>query len=129
MFRKCSLRLGESSYANRGYSNMIVNDSMAAHSVAMRTALKSLLLLTVATAPAWAQGRWKEIGKTSVGNLVYVDPGSVKTVSGVITARIRVKFIEPVKTPRRSLGRVAPHRDVRLRPLDRRGKGKHLLLE
>lgn len=34
-----------------------------------------------------------------MGNSVYVDPSSVKIVSGVITARIRVKFAEPVKTP------------------------------
>ena len=65
----------------------------------MRAPLESLLLLTMATTPALAQGRWKEIGKTTAGNSVYVDPTSVKTVSGVITARIRVKFAAPVKTP------------------------------
>lgn len=65
----------------------------------MRISLETLLLVTMATMPAWAQGRWKEIGTTSAGNSVYVDPASVKTVSGVITARIRVKFAEPVKTP------------------------------
>lgn len=65
----------------------------------MRTALTTLLLLIAATIPALAQGRWKEIGRTSSGNSVYVDPASVKTVSGVVTARIRVKFTDPVKTP------------------------------
>jgi len=38
----------------------------------------------------------KEIGKTSAGNLVYVDSKTVKTVNGITTARIRVKFINPV---------------------------------
>ena len=59
----------------------------------------ALLLLATAAAPAAAQGRWKEIGKTSVGNSVYVDPASVKTVNGIVTARIRVKFVPPVVTP------------------------------
>ncbi|HTE47917.1 MAG TPA: surface-adhesin E family protein [Gemmatimonadaceae bacterium] len=65
----------------------------------MRTLLQFVLLLTAAASPVVAQGRWKEIGKTSVGNSVYVDPRSVKTVSGIINARIRVKFTDPVKTP------------------------------
>ncbi|MEP6491086.1 MAG: surface-adhesin E family protein [bacterium] len=65
----------------------------------MRLSLESLLLLAAAASPLSAQGRWKEIGKTSVGNSVYVDPRSVKTVSGIITAQIRVKFVDPVKTP------------------------------
>ena len=44
------------------------------------------------------QSRWKEIGKTSAGNLVYVDPKSIKTVNGIIHARIRVRFVTPVET-------------------------------
>src|SRR5829696_5266366 len=59
----------------------------------------SLLLATTAVAAA-AQGRWKDIGKTSSGNSVYVDPRSVKTVNGITTARIRVKFDPPVQTPK-----------------------------
>ncbi len=58
-----------------------------------------LLLLASVAAPAAAQGKWKEIGKTSVGNSVYVDPSSVKTVNSIISARIRVKFSPPVATP------------------------------
>lgn len=49
---------------------------------------------------AKAQSRWKEIGKTSAGNVVYVDPHSVKKVSGLVTARVRVRFDPPVKTPK-----------------------------
>ena len=48
---------------------------------------------------AIAQSRWKEIGKTSSGNSVYVDPRSVKTVNGIVNARVRVKFTVPVETP------------------------------
>jgi hypothetical protein len=44
------------------------------------------------------QSRWKEIGKTSVGNTVYIDPRSIKKVNGIVTARVRVKFTPPVKT-------------------------------
>jgi hypothetical protein len=54
------------------------------------------LALAGAIAPVSAQSRWKEIGKTSVGNVVYVDPASVKKNNGIITARIRVKFTTPV---------------------------------
>jgi surface-adhesin protein E len=51
------------------------------------------------SAHAQAQARWKEIGKTSSGNSVFVDPRSIKTVNGIITARVRVKFDPPVQTP------------------------------
>jgi hypothetical protein len=57
------------------------------------------LLLAALSMPAHAQGRWKDIGKTSSGNSVCVDPRSVKTVNGIITARVRVKFDPPVQTP------------------------------
>lgn len=57
------------------------------------------VLLSIA-GTARAQSRWKEIGKTSTGNSVYVDPRSVKKVNEIITARIRVKFSPPVVTPR-----------------------------
>jgi hypothetical protein len=30
---------------------------------------------------------------------VYVDPRSIKTVNGIVTARVRVKFDPPVQTP------------------------------
>lgn len=55
-------------------------------------------LLVAAASPLMAQGRWKEIGKTSSGNSVYIDPRTVKTVNGIINARVRVKFDPPVQT-------------------------------
>jgi len=65
----------------------------------MRPLIVAFLALAAATitAPAThAQSRWKEIGKTATGNSVYVDPRTVKTVNGIVTARIRVKFTTPV---------------------------------
>ena len=64
----------------------------------MRPFIVALLLL-VPSERAAAQSRWKEIGKTSSGNSVYVDPRTVKTVNGIVTARVRVKFTTPVATP------------------------------
>jgi hypothetical protein len=65
----------------------------------MRIPILAVLCLGAPALAAGAQSRWKEIGKTSVGNSVFVDPRSVKKVNGIITAKIRVKFVEPVKTP------------------------------
>jgi surface-adhesin protein E len=70
----------------------------ATHSVCMRYQTVILLLASTA-APALAQGRWKEIGKTSAGNAIYLDPSTVKTVNGITTARIRVRFVPPIATP------------------------------
>ena len=50
-------------------------------------------------AHASLQSRWQEIGKTSTGNVVYVDPKSIKTVNGIVHARIRVRFVTPVEAP------------------------------
>ena len=66
----------------------------------MHTFLSSAFLLVLLALPAAAQPRWKEVGKTSVGNAVYVDPRSVKTANGIISAKVRVKFNEPVSTPK-----------------------------
>lgn len=57
------------------------------------------MLLAALSLSAHAQAKWKDIGKTSSGNSVYVDPRSIKTVNGIITARVRVKFDPPVQTP------------------------------
>jgi hypothetical protein len=88
------------------------NPEVTAHSVFMRTSLITLILagagaVTVAaslpaTAAAQTRGksRWKEIGKTSSGNAVLVDPSSMKTVNGITTIRVEVKFTPPVKTPK-----------------------------
>jgi hypothetical protein len=67
----------------------------------MRTLIASLCLPAVAlafhAAPATAQSRWKEIGKTASNNIVYIDPKSTKTVNGIIMTRLQVKFVTPVK--------------------------------
>ena len=61
------------------------------------TCATSVIAATTPLTAASAQPRWKEIGKTSTGNSVYVDPASVKSANGIITARIRVRFATPVK--------------------------------
>jgi hypothetical protein len=68
----------------------------------MRTRILSLFLVLSSATTAAAQGGWKEIGKTSAGNSVYVDPRSLRKSNGIVSARIRVKFAEPVSTPRGS---------------------------
>jgi hypothetical protein len=68
----------------------------------MRTRVLSLFLVLSSATTAAAQGGWKEIGKTSAGNSVYVDPRSLRKSNGIVSARIRVKFAEPVSTPRGS---------------------------
>jgi hypothetical protein len=47
---------------------------------------------------AWAQTRWKEIGRTSSGNSVYVDPRSIKHSGNLVSGTVRVVFKEPVQT-------------------------------
>ena len=54
-----------------------------------------------ASSPVRAQkGRWKEIGTTSTGNTVYIDPKTVSKKDGIVTATVRVVYTEPVSTPR-----------------------------
>ena len=61
----------------------------------MRALLLGFSLLFV------AQAKWKEIGKTMVGNPVFLDPKSVKKgADGIITATLRVPFVKPVTTPK-----------------------------
>jgi hypothetical protein len=64
----------------------------------------SLFGLTVALAAsdlqAQAAPHWQEIGKTSTGSTVYLDPRSVSRDStGIITATVRVVYAEPIDTP------------------------------
>jgi len=69
--------------------------------------LAPTLLLVAAVLP---QGKWREIGVTSTGNPVFLDPGSVrKARDGIITARIRVRYATPLDTPR---GKVTSSRAV-----------------
>ena len=60
----------------------------------MRLSLAGIIAVTTVitalvaqpTSVAAQSSRWKEIGKTSAGNFVYIDPKSVKKVNGIITA-------------------------------------------
>ena len=64
----------------------------------MHRVLASALALVPVALPA--QKPWKDIGTTSAGNHVYVDPRSIKRSGGLVTATVRVVFREPVKTPK-----------------------------
>ncbi len=55
--------------------------------------------LAVSTAVAQGSARWEEIGRTSTGNPVYVDPRSVKDSAGMKVAVVRTVYAEPVSTP------------------------------
>jgi hypothetical protein len=55
-------------------------------------------LLAAALLP---QGKWQEIGRTSTGNAVFLDPRSVrKGGDGIITASIRATYSPPLDTPK-----------------------------
>ena len=65
----------------------------------LRFTLISAFLLAAAPVTAQAQ-RWQDIGKTSTGNTVFVDPRSVsKAADGIITATVRVVYTTAVDTP------------------------------
>ena len=53
----------------------------------------------LAPSAASAQSHWKQIGSTTSGNAVYVDPRSVHTEKGLVSATVRVVFTTPVQTP------------------------------
>ena len=60
----------------------------------------ALVLLAMLPAAAGAQGKWKDIGRTSSGNAVSVDPRSVKRHGNLVDATVRVVFAQPVQTPK-----------------------------
>ena len=60
--------------------------------------MRALLLLPLLV----AQPRWQEIGKTVVGNPVFLDRRTA-TKDGITTATLRVAFLKPVKTARGEL--------------------------
>ena len=62
----------------------------------MRLATLIIAALLVPSASAQAQ-KWVEVGKTSSGNPVYVDPKTVKKADGIVNGTIRVRFLTPVK--------------------------------
>jgi hypothetical protein len=63
--------------------------------------LIAAVLSILPASPNAVQAKWQEIGKTSVGNPVYVDPKSVKKgADGIVTATVRVMFVKPTPTPK-----------------------------
>ncbi|HEX9482927.1 MAG TPA: surface-adhesin E family protein [Gemmatimonadaceae bacterium] len=56
-----------------------------------------LALATVMSPGSLQVQRWKGIGTTSSGNIVSVDPASVKRRGGLVSATVRVVFTTPVK--------------------------------
>ena len=65
----------------------------------MSLALRTLLLSLLVALPAQAQ-RWREVGKTTTGNAVFIDPASVSKRDSIITATVRVVYAKPVDTPK-----------------------------
>ncbi|MBA3670701.1 MAG: hypothetical protein H0W68_01590 [Gemmatimonadaceae bacterium] len=59
----------------------------------------AVLPLSAAALPLTAQGGWKNIGRTSSGNAVFVDPRTVKRAAGLVSATVRIVFTTPVKVP------------------------------
>ncbi|MES2177150.1 MAG: surface-adhesin E family protein [Gemmatimonadota bacterium] len=62
----------------------------------MQQHLLAALVLTLPLS-VQAQSRWKDIGKTSSGNVVSVDPKTIKKSAGRVSATVRVVFTPPVK--------------------------------
>ena len=57
-------------------------------------------LLLVSVAPLAPAQKWKDIGTTSSGNVVSIDPRSVKRSGKLVAATVRVVFTPPVKAAR-----------------------------
>ena len=67
----------------------------------MSSALFGIILAFASLDPNAVQIKWQEIGKTSAGNPVLIDPKSVKKAAdGIVTATVRVTFVKPVATPK-----------------------------
>ena len=65
----------------------------------MRSLFVAAALCVTLSSAAHAQ-KWKDIGKTSSGNVVSVDERSIKRHGDTVAATVRVIFTEPVKAPR-----------------------------
>jgi len=65
----------------------------------MRAVMLLVLVLSSLAAQS-ASDRWRQIGTTVTGNPVYLDPKSVTTANGIITARIRTTYTKAVATPK-----------------------------
>lgn len=44
--------------------------------------------------------RWREIGKTSTGNTVYVDPASIVKQDSLVSATVRTLYATPSESPK-----------------------------
>lgn len=58
------------------------------------------VLLLFSLAPAAYAQKWKDIGRTASGNVVSVDPKSIKRTGDLVSATVRVVFTPPVKAAR-----------------------------
>ncbi len=65
----------------------------------MRSAALGIILL-LSVAPLASAQKWKDIGTTASGNVVSVDPKSVKRDGNMVSATVRVVFTPPVKAAR-----------------------------
>ena len=65
----------------------------------MRAVMLLVLVLSSLAAQS-ASGRWRQIGTTVTGNPVYLDPKSVTTTNGIVTATIRTTYTKAVATPK-----------------------------
>ncbi len=59
--------------------------------------MKTVLIAAVLIAPALQAQKWADIGKTASGNMVSVDPKSIKRNKDLVSATVRVVFTTPVK--------------------------------
>jgi|SRR4051812_14194984 hypothetical protein len=75
----------------------------------LRSLMLSLTLAALVPAAARAQARWKEIGRTVAGNIVFVEPRSIKTAKGITSARLQVKFTTPVDVPQKGKWYLSRH--------------------
>ncbi len=67
--------------------------------MSVRISLAGLAFL-VAVAQTAAAQKWKDIGTTAAGNVVSIDPRSVKRTGNLVSATVRVVFTPPVKASR-----------------------------
>lgn len=65
----------------------------------MRSLAFSIILLAT-LAPVVSAQKWKDIGTTASGNVVSVDPRSIKRDGTMVSATVRVVFTPPVKAAR-----------------------------
>jgi hypothetical protein len=56
--------------------------------------------VSISLVPAAHAQKWKDIGRTSSGNVVSVDERSIKRKGDTVAATVRVVFTEPVKASR-----------------------------